>query len=110
MQIKPVINEKYTELELHVCKDSADSELRQMLQMLHTMLDYRISAMDDRGDRVSLIPGEIIAFFAENQRVYAIGLSKRYVISKKLFELEEELKNACFVRISKSEIINYKMI
>lgn len=110
MQIRTILHENYKELELHVCKNVLDDEVKNMVTTLHDFLDNNISATDEKGNRVNLKPGDIISFFAANQRVYALDMDKQYTVSKKLYELEADLENACFTRISKSEIINYKKI
>ncbi len=110
MQIKTVIHENYPELELHVCKDRLDDEVASTVSILHELLDNKISAVDEYGNRVSLKPSEIVSFFAANQKVYALGKDQQYTVTKKLYELEEDLKESYFTRISKSEIVNYKMI
>lgn len=110
MQIKAVIHEKYKDLELHICKNELDSEVRNMAAVLREFLAYKISATDEKGNRVILNSGEIITFYAEEQRIYALDKHERYTVSKKLYELEKELDSSRFIRISKSEIINYTMI
>ncbi|MCQ2506093.1 MAG: LytTR family transcriptional regulator [Lachnospiraceae bacterium] len=110
MQIKAVINENFKDLELHVCKDKMDSEVREIISTLHGFLDSKIVARDEIGNTVNLRPGEVISLYASNQKVYALSSDKQYTVQKKLYELENELEKACFVRISKSELVNYKMI
>jgi len=110
MQIKTILNEKYEELELHVCKNTIDDEVKTMVKTLHDIFEYKINATDENGNMVILKAGEIISFFAEDQKIYALDKDKKYAISKKLYELEDELDKSCFTRISKSEIINYRMI
>ena len=46
----------------------------------------------------------------EGQRVIVLTGDGRYVVQKKLYELETELGEANFIRISKSEIVNIHKI
>ena len=110
MQIKSEINPKYRELELHVCKDQMTQEVADVINQLHTFFDSSLAGMDEVGNRCVIRPAEVISFYAEGQRVMAMDSTKKYVISKKLYEIEKEYENLCFVRISKSEIVNYKKI
>lgn len=110
MKIKTIIHENYKELELHVCNNLLDDEVNHMVMTLHDLFVSKINATDEKGNKVNLKPSEVISFFAVNQRVYALDMDKQYTVSKKLYELEADLENTCFTRISRSEIINYKMI
>ena len=57
-----------------------------------------------------LNPGEIVSAYAEGQKVMVLGAGGIYTVQKKLYELEEELGERNFVRISKSEIVNIRKI
>ncbi|MCR5458664.1 MAG: LytTR family transcriptional regulator [Acetatifactor sp.] len=110
MLIKSEINERYTELEVHVCRDVMNEEVKNVMGQLHALFDVSLTGTDEIGNRCVIRPAEIISFYAEGQRVMAMDDKKKYVISKKLYELEKEYESLCFVRISKSEIVNYKKI
>lgn len=53
---------------------------------------------------------DIETFFSENNNVYARAGDKKYRIKQKLYELEEELKETDFVRVSHSEIVNFNRV
>jgi DNA-binding LytR/AlgR family response regulator len=110
LKIRSDIQDKYKETEIHVCKDRADEEVRRLLGELHTLFDETLAGMDDVGNRCSFRPTEILSFYAEGQKVYALGADKRYSVTEKLYELEAKLGNHGFVRISKSEIVNFRQI
>lgn len=110
MKIKTCILDDYKELEIHVCKNANDSEVKDMVSTLHELFDQNISGTDEKGNKVKLIPSEIVSFYASNQKVFALDSDRQYTVSMKLYELEERLKGTCFTRISKSELINYKKI
>ena len=109
MLIRSEIDPKYGELELHVCKDAMDEEVARTLGDLHALFDESIRAVDERGNQLLLPLVGIYSFFAEGQRVYAIDEKQKYVVSAKLYELEEKYEES-FVRISKSELVNVKKI
>lgn len=110
MQIKTQIEDRYKEIELHVCKNAADQEVMQLLKELHTLFDDSLIGTDEKGNRCRLRPKELLTIYAEGQRVFGLTLNGKYVIGKTLHELEEALQNAGFIRISKSELINYRSI
>lgn len=110
MLIKAEINKKYREMELHVCKDSLDEAVREMMDELHVLFDTSFAGTDERGNRCMLSQADILSFYAQKQRVFALLPDGRYTISKKLYELEKELDPSSFIRISKSEIVNLHKI
>ena len=110
MNIKTIIHEKYPDTEIHVCKDRLDSEVHGIVDLLHTMFDTAFTGTDEAGNRCAVRPSEIYSFYAEGQRVIALGETKRYTLSEKLYQLEKMLEKAGFVRISKSEIVNFRKI
>ena len=110
MIIKPEIENKYKQIELHVCNDELNDEVKSVVRELHEIFDETIAAVDERGNRLNISPSEILSFYAEGQKVFAVGVKDRYSVSMKLYELEEGLAKRSFVRISRSEIVNYRKI
>ncbi len=110
MKIKTDINEKYNEIELHVCNHELSDEVRSISGELHLMYDRSISGMDEKGNRRMLRPVEIFSFYSEGQKVIALSETERFTVQSKLYELEDELEKSHFIRISKSEIINSRKI
>ena len=53
---------------------------------------------------------EIIKFYTKEQYTYCIYNNEIYRVKKRLYELEETLKNKYFLRISNSCIINVKQV
>ena len=87
-----------------------NEEVKNVMGQLHALFDASLTGTDEVGNRCVIKPAEVISFYAEGQRVMAMDDKKKYVISRKLYELEKEYESLCFVRISKSEIVNYKKI
>ncbi len=110
MQIRTITDKKYKEMEIHVCKESVDEEVKKTLVQLHGMFDGSFTVTNEKGDKCPVKSLEIVSIFAQGQKVYVMDKDNRYSISKKLYELEEELKEQGFVRISKSEIVNIRKI
>jgi len=110
MQIKTNINERYTETELHVCKDKLDDEVKKIVSELHAMYDPALNGTDELGNRCVIPPGDVVTFYAEKQKVFALDAAKKYSIPQTLQELEKMLETSGFIRISKSEIVNLRRI
>ena len=110
MQIKAQIDDRYKEIELHVCKNAADQEVMQLMKELHTLFDDSLIGTDEKGNRCRLSPKELLTIYAEGQRVFGWTAEGKFTIGKTLHELEEALHHAGFIRISKSELINYRQI
>ena len=110
MYIKTEIDSKYKEIEIHVCNNEATGEVSDIVHELHELYDKRIAGTDARGNRCMLNSGEIVSAYAEGQKVMILGTDGTYTVQKKLYELEEELGERNFVRMSKSEIVNIKKI
>ena len=110
LKIRSEIKEQYKDIEIHVCNDEMNDEVKNVMGSLHTFFDSSISATDEVGNKCMISPMEVYSFYSVGQRVIAMDKDKKYTIHKKLYELEEEFGSLNFVRISKSEIVNYKKI
>ena len=110
MDIKTVINSRYSEIELHICSSEMNDEVRNISGELHMLYDRSLAGMDERGNRRMLRPGEISSFYSEGQKVIALAEKERYTIQSTLHELEAELAKSHFIRISRSEIVNIRKI
>ena len=110
MIIKTRIDAQFKEIELHVCNREPNSQVSEIVRDLHEMYDKGISAADSRGNRLILSPRDIVSVYAEGQKVMIRGEEELYTVQKKLYELESELGDRHFVRISKSELVNIRKI
>lgn len=97
-------------MEVHVCNDEMTEEVHSVMDRLHSFFDVSLTGTDEVGNRCILRPDEIYSFYSEGQKVIAMDENKRYTVSCKLYELEAEYEKLCFVRISKSELVNYRRI
>jgi len=110
MKISAVINERFTNTEVHVCKDRMDDEVKNLVSTISEFLNDDIYAVKENGDHVSVSLYEAVLFFAENAKVYVRTAKEEYIVPCKLYELEERLKDKEFFRTSKSELVNIRMI
>ena len=104
MKILTEADNKYKEIELHVCNNALTDEVRAIVGELH------IPGTDEIGNKRLIRRAEILSAYSEGQRVIVLTGDGRYVVQKKLYELETELGDTNFIRISKSEIVNIRKI
>lgn len=110
MKILTETDSKYKEIELHVCNNALTDEVRAIVGELHEIYDYNIPGTDEIGNKRMIRRAEILSAYSEGQRVIVLTGDGRYVVQKKLYELETELGETNFIRISKSEIVNIHKI
>ena len=64
-----------------------------------------------REGQALLLPlGDILRFFADGKGVSCQTAGGVYAVRQRLYELEEELEDARFVRVSNSEIVNLNKV
>ena len=110
MDIRTEIDSRYTTIELHVCNNELTDEVRSIMRELHEIYDRYLSGTDEWGNRCMLGTTQIISAYAEGQKVMVRTSDGVYSVQNKLYELETELGDRNFVRISKSEIVHIKKI
>lgn len=110
MNIKAIINEKYTETELHVCSNKMSTEVTDMIASIDRLVNNGFPVKAANGDTVPVYPGDIFAVYAENQKVFIRTKNGSFESSQKLYELEARLDDKLFIRISRAEIVNIKKI
>lgn len=57
-----------------------------------------------------LNPAKIYRIYTEDSRVFAESIDEKYLVKKRIYQLEEILKSKKFVRISNSELINLNLV
>lgn len=110
MRIKPQIDHVFQQMEIHVCNKEMNQQVTELLDDLNRIFGGQLIGTDTKGNRCVLSQGNISRFYAQKQKVFAQNNEGIYSISKKLYELEQELDDSVFIRISKSEIINIRKI
>lgn len=110
MKITTDIDNRYKELELRVCNDALTDEVRAVVGELHEIYDKSFPATDDKGNRRMLRRTEILSVASDGPKVIVLTYDGRYTMQSKLYELETDLGDVDFVRISRSELINIRKI
>lgn len=109
MQVEVRLDPTYTDPKVILLTDKMTKELEELVKKL-TDTPLRMLAGFRNGVLEVLPPEEVIRFFSEKQRIYAQTAQGIYSLRARLYELEEMLDTAYFIRISHSEIINLRKV
>lgn len=110
MNVKAVINDKYSQMEIHVCNDIMDDKVKDVAAAIDRLVNDSYSAKAANGDSVPIYPKDIYSVYAENQKVFFKTAAGTFEATQKLYEIEESLDEKQFIRISRAEIVNIKKI
>jgi len=105
MKIKFDIQQKYKEIEIHLCGKEKNKELLDVYDTLERLLDTRLKVYKGQESKV-LSPSKIVRIYSANKKIYIRTMEDSYEVKDRLYTLEELLKDMGFVRISNSEIVN----
>ena len=109
MKIKYWIDEKFKEPELLICADQKTKEVEKIREKIAETLSVSIIGYTTSGAEL-LSCNDIIRIYAEGERVYAECKNGVYTLKKKLYEMEQNLPEEEFVRISRAELVNVHKI
>ena len=109
MKIKLFINKKYLEPEVVICNNEKNKEVEDIYTTISQAFNEKLKCYTDGS--IEMVSSDlIIRIYSEKQKVYAETKLGKYILHKRLYELEEQLDKRKFVRISNSEIVNIKKI
>ena len=105
LKIDVTLDPALEELLVKVLSPGETEELRALLARLEEperLTLFREGPLD---------PGEVLRFYGEDKEVRAQALGGEiYTVRLRLYELEERLDRKAFVRVSHSEIVNWKRV
>lgn len=109
MQIEVKIDASCLEPKIIVVTDKMTDALSSILKRLSDEQPKMIAGFQD--DTVQILEqANIYRIFASNSKVFAETNQGKYVLRLRLYEIEQRLDSADFVRISNSEIVNLKKV
>ena len=103
------IQEKYKEIEIHICSDRRSEEALGLRDLLEGLLFTKITVYRNQETK-SISSYEIVRIYSENKKVYVRTKEDRFEVRDRLYVLEDILREKGFVRISNSEIVNISQI
>ena len=111
MKVEIIIDEKYVEPEIKIYASRLTDEIVEIQNNLSTIekkSNYLKAFLDED---VYLIPFEDIeSIYSENKKVLLRTEKETYILKQRLYEIESILPGSNFVRISNSEIVNFKKV
>lgn len=109
MQIKIEIDAAYKESEIIIRASEMSEEISEIIQKLSVSQQKILAGFTD--DNVQLVEiSEISRIYSAGKKIFMQTNSGEFAVRLRLYELEERLDDALFVRISNSEIVNMKAI
>ena len=108
MKIDVTLDPALEELLIKVLSPGETEELAALLERLEDRPP--LTGFRD-GSAVPLEAAEVLRFYGEDKEVRAQALGGEiYTVRLRLYELEERLDRKAFVRVSHSEIVNWKRV
>lgn len=109
MKIEVKIDPAYQEPSVVILTDAMTEEINDILKKLSESAPQVLSGI--RAGSLEVLEQEnLIRAYANQGKVFAVTESGVYQLRLRLYELEERLDKARFVRISNSEIVNLKKV
>ncbi|MED2839078.1 MULTISPECIES: LytTR family DNA-binding domain-containing protein [Bacillus cereus group] len=109
MKFEVSIDPSYKEPKIIILTDKMTDEISDIMKRLSEARMDSLAVFSERGVEIVECK-DIVRIYAEKQKVFLQTVAGIYTVRSRLYELEAKLNNQFFVRISKSEIVNIKMI
>ena len=108
MKIEIDIDEKYSDTEVVIRANKLDSDVERLVAMMR-MVNMQIGVR--KNDETYLLDVEKIMYIeAVERKTFVYTADETYESDLKLYEIEQELLERDFFRISKQAIVNIRMI
>ena len=108
MKINLDIDGKYDDTEVIIRAPYLNNDIERMVAMMR-MIDMQI-AVHKEGETILLETDKILYVEAVDRKTFVYTSSETYESELKLYELEQELVQRDFLRISKQSIVNLRKI
>lgn len=109
MKIKLIFNQKYEDTQIHICSKENTPEIGKLYRIIDSAVNASITAYEE--DEICLLSSaDIIHIFTQDLKVYIATINGVYRSHQRLYELEQELDESRFIRVSNSEIVNIMKI
>ena len=108
MKINLDIDGKYDDTEVIIRAPHLNNDIERMVAMMR-MIDMQIAVRRD-GETILLETDKILYVEAVDRKTFVYTSSDTYESELKLYELEQELIERDFLRISKQSIVNLRKI
>ncbi len=110
MKVELKLDKTIDETKVVVYAKELNNDLSDLINKLQ-LLEKKTKFIGYLKDKTYILnKDDIETFYAENNNVYARVRNQNYKIKQKLYELEGQLKETSFIRISHSEIANFNKV
>ncbi|WP_313523919.1 LytTR family DNA-binding domain-containing protein [Anaerotignum sp.] len=109
MKIKIEVDESVKETEVVIRAEKITDEVNHIVSRLSEQTPDVLIGFRDEVAHI-LDESKLVRIFSAAGKVFAQGEKDEFTLRLRLYEVEEKLNNALFVRISNSEIINLKKV
>lgn len=109
MKVEIELNEKETEITVKIITNQITEEVSNIIKQIENINAEKIIAWKDK-EAYILEFEQIERMYSSNGKVYIKTEKDEYTSKSKIYELEEKVKSKNFMRISNSEIINFKRV
>ena len=109
MQVEIKIDSAYVEPKIIIITAAMTEDVNIIVDKLSKEAPQIISG--SKNGKIEVIEqGDLIRVYANAGKVFAVTDKGEYITRLRLYEMEERLNSNQFVRISNSEIINFKKV
>lgn len=109
MQVEIKINSAYVEPKIIIMTAAMTEDVNIIIEKLSKDTPQIISG--SKNEKIEVIEQEdLIRVYSNSGKVFAVTDKGEYTARLRLYEMEERLNSNQFVRISNSEIINFKKV
>ena len=105
--VKDKLNLAETEVEIR-CRER-DAEVEEIIESIRS-LEETLLGEKENGDKIPVTISKVLYFEAVDRNVFAYTTSNYFRVRRPLYDLEEELVERHFVRISKALIVNLRAV
>jgi len=108
MKIEIDIDDKYPDIEVGIRAPKMTQDIEKLISLMR-MVNMQL-AVRDNDEIILLDTGKILYFETVDRSTFVYTVDKTYEVDLKLYEVEQELIDQDFIRISKTGIINLRKI
>lgn len=108
MRIEIDIDEKYSDVVLEIKAPKLSADIEKMISLLR-MINMQIAVKKD-DEIVLLDAGDVLYIEAVDRNTFVYTRDDSYESDLKLYEMEQELLNQDFIRVSKQSILNLRKV
>lgn len=109
LEVEVKIDEKIPNTKVLIYTKEMNEEIKTLVNKIYTTAENNLLGYKE--DEVYILDIEKIELiYTEDKKVYARTEDDVFILRKRIFELEEMLSEMSFIRISNSEIANFKKV